>query len=126
MSTVVSVSVARSRLGELVTRAANGEEVMIMRRGQPVVALKALHTKIPEARRRQAGSEAPSQLAARLSEQLGSRFRLDPARQERLEALAKKSKHDALAPEEDKELGELLAEYDRMALLRARAMCEME
>ena len=126
ISTVISASVARSRLGELLTRVADGEEVIISRRGKPTVALKAVRKRGLKDERSQPASVAPSQLAARLSRQLGNRFRLNSQQQARLETLAMKSKCTELTAEEGAELNELLAEYDRMTLLRARALSEMK
>ncbi len=126
MSVVVSVTDAKSRLSELLDRAANGEEIVIERRGKMPVAL------VPQTKSKMDGKkslptvETPSQRAARLAKKLGNRYRLSSQQQRRLEALAKKNKQGALTDTECKELFDLLAEYDRMTLLRAKAMGDME
>src|SRR5262249_8740322 len=126
MSIIVSVSDAKNRLGELLDRAASGEIVIIDRRGKTPVAL------VPKRKRKTNGKKFPSsvetssQRAARLAKKLGNRYRLSPRQQRRLQALAKKNKEGRLTPEENKEMLDLLAEYDRMTLLRAKAMGAME
>jgi len=51
-----------------------------------------------------------------------AKARLAPERQEELEKLLQKNREGTLTPAEEKELDELLAEVDRIALLKARAM----
>lgn len=126
MSTVISASLARSRLGEVLTRVAGGEEVIISRRGKPTVTLRAVRKRVLKDQHSKPASESPSQLSARLSRQLGDHFQLNSRQQARLESLAKKSKCGSLTAGEDEELNGLLAEYDRMTLLRARALSEMK
>jgi hypothetical protein len=106
--------------------ALRSKSVIIERRGKTPVAL------VPKRKRKMNGKKLPSpvetssQRAARLAKKLGNRYRLSPRQQRRLEALAKKNKQGMLTPEENKEMFDLLAEYDRMTLLRAKAMGAME
>ena len=126
MSIIVSVSDAKSRLSELLDRAASGERVIIERHGKTPVALVPKRTRKMDRKKFPSPVETSSQRAGRLAKKLGNRYRLSPQQQRRLEALAKKNKQGTLTPEENKEMLELLAEYDRMTLLRAKAMGAME
>jgi len=125
MSIIVSVADARSRLSELLDRAAGGEAVIIERRGKPPVALVPKKNKVG-GKKPPSPAETPSQRAARLARRLGNRYRLSSRQQRRLQALTKKNKQGRLTPEENKELVDLLAEYDRMTLRRAEAIGAME
>jgi prevent-host-death family protein len=86
MSFTVSLSDAKNRLGALAERAAHGEIIVIRRRGKTPVVLVSQ----PQA------AETPEELGLRLAAQLGSRHRLTPEKQARLESLAQKNQAGAL------------------------------
>jgi prevent-host-death family protein len=124
MSIVVSVSEVKSRLSELLDRAANGEEVIIEQRGKIPVALVP-RTKSAADGKKSTSAETPSQRGERLAQQLGNRHRLSPEKQARLERLAKKNQAGTLTEKERREMMRLLREYGRLTVERAQAMCEM-
>jgi prevent-host-death family protein len=114
MSVLVTLTDAKTRLGELVELAARGEEIVISRRGKPVALVS-----------KTAHRDAPTQPGALLGAQLGNHYRLTPEQQTRLEGLAAKNQKGVLSPEEHNEMMALLDEFGRLTVSRAQALSEM-
>ncbi|NCO36956.1 MAG: type II toxin-antitoxin system prevent-host-death family antitoxin [Armatimonadetes bacterium] len=124
MDTVVSVTDVRSKLEELLDRAARGERLIIRRRGKRSVAL----VPFPKERQKVGGrtareSDGPQRDLSLLSGKLGDRFSMSDREQRRLEILAKKSKCDGqLTGKETEELDQLLHRLEDLSRQKAEAI----
>ena len=124
MDTVVTVTEMKHHMDELLERAAQGDRVLIQRRGKPPIALIRLNVPAEQGDPVPSAKETGRQRLERAAAQLGDRCRLSPE-QQRLEALGAKSERDGLADVEREELLQLLHKLEEKSRERAKTLGEM-